>query len=289
MGKYKIFVDTGADMPEETAKQNDIGIIRFLSVFGDESYVTGTEINNEEFYKKLNSYNGIPTTAQTPYGELYDILKEASLEYDTVIYFVLSSNASGQYNSACMVKNEILENDNPKADIRIFDTLRFSAFITGAAIYAKQLLDEGMNVDEVLDKSREYLESWEAYILVDTLKYLEKGGRITKTSAIVGSLLDIKPVLTIRNGLVEPVEKIRGRKKIYKKLTDLIKENPNFDKDSGEFMIVESNKEYAQEMFETLKAEFGISNVVYHIELGPVIGTHIGPGTIAVLFKLKKK
>ena len=288
MGKYKIFVDTGADMPEEVAKKNDIGIIRFLCVFGEESYVTGTEMDNEQFYEKLKTYNGIPTTSQTPYAELYDILKNASLENDTVIYFALSSNASGQYNTACMIKNEILENDNPNADIRIFDTLSFSAYITGAAIYAKQLLDEGMDVDEVLKKSREYIDSWEAYILVDTLKYLEKGGRITKTSAIVGSLLDIKPVLTIKNGLVEPVEKIRGRKKIYKKLTELIKENPEFDENSGEFMIVESNKEYAKEMFDTLKEEFGIEDVVYNIELGPVIGTHIGPGTIAVLFRLKK-
>ena len=245
-------------------------------------------MNNEQFYEKLKTYNGIPTTSQTPYAELYDILKNASLENDTVIYFALSSNASGQYNTACMIKNEILENDNPNADIRIFDTLSFSAYITGAAIYAKQLLDEGMDVDEVLKKSREYIDSWEAYILVDTLKYLEKGGRITKTSAIVGSLLDIKPVLTIKNGLVEPVEKIRGRKKIYKKLTELIKENPEFDENSGEFMIVESNKEYAKEMFDTLKEEFGIEDVVYNIELGPVIGTHIGPGTIAVLFRLKK-
>lgn len=288
MGKYKIIVDTGADMPEELAKKYDIDIIRFMSVFGEESYVTGTELNNEQFYEKLKSYDGIPTTAQTPYAYFYEALKKASLENDTVIYFTISSTASGQYNTACMIRNEILENDNPNADIRIFDTMKFSAYITGVAIYAKQLLDGGMSVDDVLVKCQEYIDSWEVYILVDTLKYLEKGGRITKTSAIVGSLLDIKPVLTIRNGLIEPVEKIRGRKKLYKKLIDLIRENPKFDENTGEFMIVESNKDYANEMLELLKEEFGIEDVKYNLEFGPVIGTHIGPGTLAVLFRIKK-
>lgn len=284
---YKIFVDTGADLPEERAAANDIGIIRFLSVFGDTSYVTGTELSNEEFYKKLAESSEIPTTSQTPYAEFYEILKNASLEYDTVIYFALSSVASGQYNTACMIRNEILESDNPNADIRIIDTKRFSVFETLAAIRTKELLDSGETVDNAIKQAMEYMESWEVYILVDTLKYLEKGGRITKTSAIVGTLLDIKPVLTIRNGLIEPVEKIRGRKRLYKKLVELIRANPAFDNGSGEFIIVQSNKEYGEEMRALLKEEFGIADVKDYVSMGPVIGTHIGPGTLAVLFRLK--
>ena len=79
MGKYKIIVDTGADMPEELARKYDIDIIRFMSVFGEESYVTGTELNNEQFYEKLKSYDGIPTTAQTPYADFYETLKKAQV------------------------------------------------------------------------------------------------------------------------------------------------------------------------------------------------------------------
>ncbi|MBR3791326.1 MAG: DegV family protein, partial [Clostridia bacterium] len=228
MSNYKIFIDTGADMPEEMAEKNGFGVIRFLSIFGEKSYVTGTDITNEQFYKMLKESDTIPTTSQTPYADFYDQLKKASDEYDTVIYFALSSSASGQYNTACMIKNEILE-ENPDADIRIFDTQTFSVYISVTALYAKELLDSGMDVDTVLDKCREYIKTWQCYILVDTLKYLEKGGRITKTSAIVGSLLDIKPVLTINNGLIEPVEKLRGNKKLFKKLLNLVRENPDFD------------------------------------------------------------
>ena len=286
MSTYKIFIDTGADMPEEMAEKNGFGVIRFLSIFGEKSYVTGTDISTDEFYKMLEESDTIPTTSQTPYADFYDQLKKASDEYDTVIYFALSSNASGQYNTACMIKNEILE-ENPNADIRLFDTKTFSIYISATALYAKELLDSGMDVDTVLEKCREYIESWQCYILVDTLKYLEKGGRITKTSAILGSLLDIKPVLTINNGLIEPVEKLRGNKKLFKKLINLIRENPDFDDEKCEFMIGHSNIEYCNEVKDLIKEEFGV-DVKEVLELGPIVGTHIGPGTLGLLFKLKK-
>ena len=286
MANYKIFIDTGADMPEGMAEKNGFGVIRFLSVFGEKSYVTGTELSNEQFYKMLEESDSIPTTSQTPYADFYDQLKEASDNYDTVIYFALSSNASGQYNTACMIKNEILE-ENPNADIRLFDTKTFSIYISATALYAKELLDGGMDVDTVLEKCREYIESWQCYILVDTLKYLEKGGRITKTSAILGGLLDIKPVLTIKNGLIEPVEKLRGNKKLFKKLINLIRENPDFDDEKCEFMLAHSNDEYGQEMKALIEEEFAV-DVKEYLELGPIVGTHIGPGTLGVLFRLKR-
>ena len=287
MGKYKIFVDTGADIPQEIAEKYDIGVIRFLSVFGEETIVTGTDITNEEFYKKLESFDGIPTTAQTPYGEMLEILKNASDENDVVIYYSISSKGSGQYNSACMIKNEILE-ENPDADIRIIDTMKFSVYTMFAAIRTKELLDGGESVDSAIEKALDYMNSFEAYVLVDTLKYLEKGGRITKTSAIVGSLLDIKPVLTIKDGLIEAVEKIRGRKKLYKKLIELVREFPGFDEDNTEFVVVHSNKEYCEETKQLLSEEFEIDEEIASYELGPVIGTHIGPGTLAILFRVDK-
>ena len=288
MGTYKIFVDTSADMPEDLAKKLDIGIIRFMCLFDEVAYETGTELTNEEFYEKLEKATKIPTTSQTPYQTMYETIKDASDKYDTVIYLTISSKASGQFNTACMVKNQILEEDNKDKDIRIVDTNSFSVYISAAAVYLKELLDNGMGIDEALEKCGEYIRSWQCYILVDTLKYLEKGGRITKTSAIVGSLLDIKPVLTIKDGLVEPVEKLRGKKKIFKKLADLIEENENLDKNSKEFMIAHSNKEYKEEAYNALKEKFGIEELKMCLDIGPIVGTHIGPGALGILFRLKK-
>lgn len=287
MAKIKIFVDTSADMPESLAAEKNIGILRFMSIFGDEAYVTGTELSNSAFYKKLEEFGDIPKTSQTPYADMYDALLEASRENDTVIYFTISSKGSGQYNTARMAAEEIKESANPGADIRIVDTMSFSAYISMSALYAWDLAEKGENPDDIIKKTLEYIKTWEVYILVDSLKYLEKGGRITKTSAIVGTLLDIKPVLTIRNGLIEPLEKIRGKKKVFKKLMDLIKENPDFDSDRNEFLIVQSNEEYAETVRGLIGEEFGTKPLM-EFEFGPVVGTHIGPGTLAVLFRLKK-
>ena len=141
---------------------------------------------------------------------------------------------------------------------------------------------------ELMIKYVDFMESYDVYVAAQSLTYLEKGGRINKTSAIVGTLLDIKPVLTIKNGLIEAVEKIRGRKKLYKKLVELVREHPDFDDENPEFIVVQSNEEYGEELKELLIEEFGVEDLKYYVELGPVIGTHIGPGTLAVLFKLKQ-
>lgn len=287
MTDLKIVVDTSSDIPKELLKEYNIGMINFLTVFGEESYVAGVEITNEEFYKKLAKGNITPTTAQTPYADMYDYLLKESLKYETVVYFTISSKGSGQSNTARMVIEEIKEKDNPNADIRIIDTMSYSVYISATAVYAAKLAREDLTVDEILKKCDEYIKSWEVYLLVDNLKYLERGGRIKKTAAIIGTLLDIKPVLTIRDGLIEAVEKLRGKKKVMKKLIELIKNNPQFDAERNEFMVVHSDINAGNTLVEALKEEFGDIKLVMFSEFGPIVGTHTGPGCYAVLFGIK--
>lgn len=286
MSKVKIFVDTGADMSAELAKEYDIDIINFLSVFGETSYVAGEELSNEKFYEMLLAADKLPTTSQTPPAVMYEKLYNASKEYDTVVYFTLSSKASGQYNNARLNAQQVLE-ENPDADIRIIDTMSFSIFIAETAIRTRKLLNEGMDVDTAIEKGMEFINSHDAYILVDDLKFLEMGGRIKKTTAIVGGLLDIKPVLGIRDGLIEPLEKLRGKKKIFGKLAGLIAENSEFDRDAKEFYIVDSNSEYGDKLEEALREEFEIESAIRRYEFGPIVGTHIGNGALGVVYKKK--
>lgn len=286
MSKVKIFVDTGADMSAELAKEYDIDIINFLSVFGETSYVAGEELSNEKFYEMLLAADKLPTTSQTPPAVMYEKLYNASKEYDTVVYFTLSSKASGQYNNARLNAQQVLD-ENPDADIRIIDTMSFSIFIAETAIRTRKLLNEGMDVDTAIEKGMEFINSHDAYILVDDLKFLEMGGRIKKTTAIVGGLLDIKPVLGIRDGLIEPLEKLRGKKKIFGKLAGLISENSEFDSDAKEFYIVDSNSEYGDKLEEALKGEFEIESAIRRYEFGPIVGTHIGNGALGVVYKKK--
>lgn len=287
MEKIKIFVDTAADMPEELRKEFDIDIINFLSVFDGESFVAGEELSNEAFYKKLAESENIPTTSQTPPAVMYETLLNASKEADSVVYFTISSKASGQYGNAKMNAEMVLE-ENPDADIRIVDSQTFSIYISEAAIRLRTLLNDGVELDDAIKKALEVNDEYEAYLLVDTLKYLEKGGRITKTAAIVGGILDIKPVLSVRNGLIEPIEKLRGKKKLHQKLVELMQENPEFDADAKEFFVIDSDKESGDKLEKVLCEEFDIPSVKRRYSFGPIVGTHTGSGAFAVAFKKKR-
>lgn len=286
MARIKFIADTGADIPEDIVEKYDLTIFPFMSIFGDKMYKSGVGLSGREFFKKLEEFDGIPTTSQTPYFEMEDALKKYSAEYDAVIVFTLSSKASGQHNSLQAIRRNLLE-ENPELDIRIIDTMSFTIGIGMAVVYAAELALKGESVDEVERKAKEYIKSWDMYFLVDNLAYLEKGGRINKTSAMIGTLLDIKPVLSIRDGLIESVDKFRGKKKLVKKLVDKVKQNPEFDSENPQFGIVHASDEWGEELKELLNSEFDNPPILMYTHLGAIIGTHTGPGVIAVFFRKK--
>lgn len=286
MADIKIIVDSGSDIPQEIADKYDIGIISFLSLFGEEQYVQRVDITNEEFFDKLESFDGFPTTSQTPYGDMYDFFSRQCSENKSVIYFALSSAASGQYQTANLVKNEILE-ENPEADFHIVDTQTFSLYIARTAVHAAQMAQDGKNAQEIITECENYIKTWRAYLLVDTLKYLEKGGRLSKAAAFVGTMLDIKPILTIEHGLVESMDKLRGKKKLLDKLIEKIQDDPDFDADNPKFLVVQSDAEKGEETLEKLRDEFGEDCIEMYGEFGPLIGTHVGRGAIAIIPRIK--
>lgn len=278
----KIVVDTGSDISPQIAEQYNIGILSFLSIFDEESYVTGVDLSNAEFYEKLESSDQIPTTAQTPYGDMYDYLLEQAKTHDSVIYFALSAKASGQCHTATLIVEEIKE-EYPDADIHIVDSEKFSLYIAQTAIHAAELAAQGKTPDEIIADCAKYIKTWRCYLLVDTLKYLEKGGRINKTAAVVGTLLDIKPILTIEHGLVENMDKLRGKKKLVDKIIEKIKEDPDFDAENPRFLVVQSDENRGEEACEKLHEEFGKNCVKLYGEFGPIVGTHTGPGAFAII------
>lgn len=285
MADIKIIVDSGSDIPQDIADKYNIGVISFLSIFGTEQYVQRTEITNEQFFDKLEEYDGIPTTSQTPFGDMLDYFKRQCEEHESVIYFALSSAASGQYQTANLVKSEI-EEENPNADFHIVDSQKFSLYIAQTAVHAAQMAKDGKSVDEIITECEKYIKTWRCYLLVDTLKYLEKGGRLSKAAAFVGTMLDIKPILTIEHGLVESLDKLRGKKKLLDKLIAKIQDDSDFDAENPKFLIVQSDEDKGQEVCEKLRDEYGEDCIEMYGEFGPLIGTHVGRGAIAILVKI---
>ena len=286
MTDVKIVVDTSSDIPADIAEKYDIGILSFLSIFGEKSYVTGVDMTNAEFYEMLENSEKIPTTSQTPYGDMYDYLLEQAKAHESVIYFTISSKGSGQHHTANLVAEEIKE-EYPQADIHIIDSEKFSLYISETAVHAAELAQDDVPVTEIIEECKRYIKTWRCYLLVDTLKYLEKGGRINKTAAIVGTLLDIKPILTIENGLVESMDKLRGKKKLVDKLIEKIKEDPDFDAEDPRFLVVQSDKKRGDEACEKLREEFGGDCVRMYSEFGPIVGTHVGKGAFAIITGIK--
>ncbi len=287
MADIKIMVDSSADLTKEIREEYGIGLIPLLSLFGEKSYVIEEDISNDEFYHLLNTSGILPKTSQTPYATMYDILLKESKEHETVIYFTLSSLASGQNHSAQLVRDDIIENDNPDANILIVDTKSFSVIIGKTVIEAAKLVKAGKSAEDVISFAEEYISKWHAMMLVSDLTFLEKGGRMRKSTAVLGSLLDIKPVLTVSNGLIEVEAKLRGKKKLAKKLCEMAAEYDGFDESACEFIVAHSDKEAGEELVETIKEEFDASNGIYVSEFGPLIGTNTGNGAFAIVFRTK--
>lgn len=287
MADIKIMVDSSADLTKEIREEYGIGLIPLLSLFGEKSYVIEEDISNDEFYHLLNTSGILPKTSQTPYATMYDILLKESKEHETVIYFTLSSLASGQNHSAQLVRDDIIENDNPDANILIVDTKSFSVIIGKTVIEAAKLAKAGKSAEDVISFAEEYISKWHAMMLVSDLTFLEKGGRMRKSTAVLGSLLDIKPVLTITDGLIEVEAKLRGKKKLAKKLCEMVAEYDGFDESACEFIVAHSDKEAGDELIETIKDEFDTSNGIYVSEFGPLIGTNTGNGAFAIVFRIK--
>ncbi len=289
MEDIKILVDTGSDIPEETAKKYNIGILRFLSLFGEDTYVQGVDITNSEFFDKLEGFEGFPTTSQTPIGDMQDFLRKEAEKHKHVIYFALSGEASGQCQTATMLSRELME-ENPEFDIRVVDTRKFSVYIAEAAVHAAEMAAAGKSVDEIVEECSKYVLQWKCFLLVDTLKYLEKGGRLSKIAAFIGSLLDIKPVLGIEGGLVVNSDKLRGKKKLMDKLIAKIEEDEDFiECDKKEFLVVQSDDEKGKEVCEKLKDLYGDDCIKMYGEFGPLIGTHVGRGAYAVLCRVNRE
>lgn len=287
MADIKIVVDTGSDIPDDVLKKYNMGIVSFITLFGEQQYVQRRDITNAQFFDMQEKFDGVPKSSQTPYGDMYDYFKKECDEHESVIYFALSSAASGQFQTANLVKQEILE-ENPKADFHIFDSYKFSLYIAQTAVHAAELAAAGKSVEEIIADCHDYIVSWRCYLLVDTLEYLQKGGRLSKTAAFVGTLMDVKPILTIENGLVESLDKIRGKKKMIDKLIEKITDDEDVDTDNPEFMIVESDADRYEEAAEKLREEFGENTkITMHGEFGPLIGTHVGRGAVAIIPRIK--
>lgn len=278
----KLVTDSTADIPQEALEQYGIEVVPLKVHFGEEEFIDSVTIHSQEFYEKLAQSNVMPTTSQPSPVEFLEVYKKLMADDPDVciISIHLSANLSGTYQSAVLAKS-LLEDE--AANITIIDSKSASYGIGMLVIAAAQAIAQGKSLDEVIEEVYALRNDMRLYFLVDTLEYLQKGGRIGKAASIVGSLLNVKPILSLdQEGEVVSVDRVRGHKKALGRIIELLQQ----DFAPGQplsLTVAHSNaKDYAEEVSALMKEHFTIEQLLY-TSLSPVIGTHTGPGTIAVL------
>jgi len=275
----RIVTDSTADLPAETVEKYGIEIVSLKVHFGEEVY-EDRYLDPDVFYEKLVNAPKLPTTSQPSPVDFLDVYKRLIEESpDTEIVSIhLSSAFSGTYQSAMLAKSMLEE----KVNIEIIDG-KTASYGTGMLVEAAaRAAAEGKSLEQIVEIVTNLRRQTRLYLLVDTLEYLHKGGRIGKASAVFGSLLNIKPILSIDDeGEVYAVDRIRGQKRAMSRIIELLKQDFG-DTEVNVAMAYADNKETAEELGEMVKQQFRVKDYKY-TRIGSVIGTHAGTGTVAAI------
>lgn len=277
MAKIRIVTDSTSDIPEAVRKEYGIEMVPLKVHFGAETFYDAVTIHPDQFYDKLTSTAALPTTSQPSPADFLEVYKTLGGEPDTEIISIhLSSALSGTYQSAVLAKSILDGNTN----VSVVDSKSASYGIGLLVVEAAKAAKQGKSKDEIVAHIERLRREMRIYFLVGTLEYLQKGGRIGKASALFGSLLNIKPILTLDNdGEVSSVDKVRGSKKAMARIIELLKADYG-DRELHMTVAHAKSQEAADEFAELLRANFRISEMTF-TDVGPVIGTHAGPGTVA--------
>ncbi|NIK75708.1 DegV family protein with EDD domain [Paenibacillus castaneae] len=279
VGKVRIVTDSTADIPAEIRERLGISMVPLKVLFGEETYLDAVTIESKQFYEKLAESSSLPTTSQPSpleFSEVYERLLSEDADAP-IISIHLSAVLSGTYQSA-VIAHSMLEQES---DITIINSKSASYGFGLRVIKAAEMAEAGESKERIIEEMERLAQNMELYFLVDTLDFLQKGGRIGKASALIGSILNIKPILSLDSeGVVLAVDKVRGSKKAMARIIAMLKQTYGDDPVGVTFAYTD-RKETAEELHELVKSEFNVKTVGW-TTIGAVIGTHTGPGTSAV-------
>ena len=275
----KIMTDSTSYIDKAIIKDLDISVLSLYVSFDDES-IRETEIGNDEFYKMMDE-KGIPLSSQPTLGEIYNGMVDIVSKGHDLLCIFLSSDMSGTYNSALNVGKKVME-EYPDRKIYIIDSRTNSMQLGFAAIVAARAAKEGRDIEAIKKIAKDNIKRSRFLFIPEDLKYLQKGGRIGDASALIGNILRIIPILTVKNGNATTFKTVRAKKRAVKEMIDEMMEDD--EKYSIKEVIVhhidclDEAEELAKTIKEKLKKEVSI------VDIGPVIGVHVGPGAIGIAY-----
>lgn len=284
---FKITTDSTADMPVEYLQEHNVGCMPISYILDGVTYGRDRELDWKEFYRMMREDGKMPTTSQINPAEAKEYFEEFIRKDKEILHIAFSSGLSGTYNNMRMAAEEIME-EHPDVKIIVIDSLSASMGEGLLVHKAVKLRDAGKTMEETAQWLREHILNVVHVFTVEDLFHLYRGGRVSRTAAIIGTLASIKPKLHVDNeGHLIVIGKIRGRKKSLNALVDYMGERMGSrvkeNKEDVVFISHSDALEDAEYVRDRVRERFGIENFVIN-HIGPTIGAHTGSGTVALLF-----
>jgi DegV family protein with EDD domain len=277
MSKVAVITDSTSYIPEHIRSEKNIVMIPLNVIFDNETYKEEAEIKVDDFYEMVSREEKLPKTSQPAIGELVELLEELSKNYDEAVMITLSSGISGTYQSA-VAAGEMVEDIN----LHVFDSEISCSPQAFYVLKAAELASQGANGYDIMNELLQMKNNGiPAYFLVDDLNHLHRGGRLNTAQLFVGNLLQIKPILHFDDKKIVPFEKVRTKKKALKRIFDLMDEDLKAD-DKATISVIHAKRENdAVEIAGELREKFVNADVSISY-FGPVIGTHLGEGSLGI-------
>ena len=275
----RIVTDSSADLPAQLVEELGITVVPLYVRFGEKVYRDRVDISEDEFYQRLLHDSIHPSTIQPTPQDFANVYQKLSLEADGIISIHISAKLSGTYNSALQGK-EMIEKGCP---IEVVDSMTTSMGLGLIDITAATVAKAGGDLQSVLEEVKQAIPNIHLLFLLDTLEYLLRGGRIGQAKALLGSILNVKPVLTFRDGEVVPAGQVRSRAKGIDRLFDFTKNASNIQDLA---VVYNTTPDEAQALRERLSTIFDKEQIKLS-RVGPMLGVHAGPGALAVAFRGK--
>ena len=273
-----IITDTTSGLPGEISQRYHIPIIPQIINFGEKSYYEGVELDNPTFMRMLRASKELPKTAAPPPELFVQEFSKLVPTGGTIFCIHPSSEVSGTVRSAMTAAMEF-----PEADIRVIDTRTVGSPLSTLVQLAAEWADQGQDANTIESKIRQLIPHNRIYFLVDTLEYLAKGGRIGGATALLGSVLKIKPILALVDGRVDQFEKERTQKNAVRRLLELVKTQAARDGEAYISIMHAAVPERADQFSRLLCSEFGLQSIPI-LDVPPAIVVHGGPGILAAAF-----
>ena len=277
MAEIKLFTDSSSDMPTEFYAKNGIGVVPFYTTFDKLNYLKeGVDLSAEDFYVRLKTENVIPSSSMPSVADYTEAFRPCLEKGMDIFCLCLTAKFSSSYQSAVTAAEELRE-EFPEREICAFDSIQASGGQGLMLFQALKMKNAGFTVAQIAAKIEEIKETARVFLTIDQLKFLQKGGRIGKLSAFGALLLQIKPIITMRQGELNPDGKVRGRQKAIEKLIEVTEEHVRDGKENYDVAVVHSDSAEEAEALQQRLKDMGYNMQFPILLLGVCIGTHTGP------------